>query len=556
MSFCTKCGAQTIDKSAKFCYKCGAPLVIEDIEQPVKKKEETGEVETIKKEDVEFASDEDIVSKTFNAEIRGARAHELGVKLEMAVEKILKAEGYTTERRKRMGEKVKSEMDIVALKTRKGYKDEIIVECKNYSSPIPVKEVQAFESKMRALGKKNGLFAAIPYFSAEAIAWGQNVGLRLWSWENILEKLEEIEVGRYGISEVGRIKYFLPLKISYDEAVKLDFDNNGNVDVGKVKLIWKPYYVFSYKLKCIRVDPRKQKHPIEDSGSYIIDGLSDNFVVQSDAVKNAFKKMLGQAKDESLKTKENDIVLRELVQAPETGLRLIESDEYEIVIHKPIEKEVNIQKRILAEIIKENTQSTYYTLKRDEGNLLPDQHEFRITPSAKEIRWASTKCIYVPKWEIEYLSKEYTYTKIITGNSGSVIYDTITYCNKHVNIGIGRKKNVSVCDICGKALCKEHIWKCVSCGTWRCETHIKMCTSCHDKYCPEHISKSCSYCNEDVCDSCATVCAICGKTYCKKHVAKCSKCERIVCVACSVKEGGILKIGQKVYCKDCKSKEE
>jgi len=496
-------------------------------------------------------TDKDVVSQTFSAELRGSRAYELGEKLEKAVEEILKAEGYSTERRKRIGKKVTSEIDIVASKTRKDYKYDIMVECKNYNSPVPVKEVQAFESKMRALGKKNGLFAVIPRFSTEAFQWGQNANLRLWNWNDIQQKLNEIKVGRYGISEVGRIHHFLPLKIGYDEAVRLNFENEDNIDIGKVELIWKPYFVFSYRLKCTRIDPRKQKQIIEDSGSYVIDGSSGNFIERSDAVKKVVKKILGQSKEESLKTRENDIVLQELRQTPETGLRLTEVKEYDIRILKPTEKEENIKKRVLDQIIKENIQSTYYTLKRDEGNLLADQREFRITPTAKEVSWVSTKCIYVPKWEMEYLSKEYTYIKTITGNGGSVIYDTITYCSKHMNIGIARKKNVAVCDICGEALCKEHIWKCPKCGSWRCETHSKTCVSCQNKYCPEHISIKCADCNGDVCDSCSSICPICGESHCKKHMTKCSKCGSIVCVSCTRKEGGLLSLGKKVICKNC-----
>jgi hypothetical protein len=552
MVFCTNCGSKEADNS-KFCHKCGTLLVNE-----VTMKSDINQIKNDIVKDTEeepkiISKPDDILEQTFKAEIQGSRANELGVLLEKAVEKILKAEGYTTERRKTIGERVTSQIDIVASKMRHGNKEEILVECKNYSSPIPVKEIQAFLTKMRELGNKRGLIAVHPRFSQEAMQWGQNEGLKLWDWENIKEKLCEIEVGRYGISEIGIIKYFLPLKVSYNEAILLSIENKKNVEISKVKLIWKPYYVFRYKLKCIRINPVKNKVVIEDDGTYIIDALTGNFMHRSDAVKNVVNKILGQSKQDGLKIKENDIVLQELLQNPETDLNLHTANDYEILILKPIEQEEYVKKRVLEEIIEDNAQNKPYTLKRDEDNIFADQHEFRVTPSAKEITLNSAKCIYLPKWDIEYSSKEYSYMKTLTGNSGSIIYDTITYCNKHTNIGFTKKKTVAVCDICGEALCKEHIWKCKTCGSWRCLAHVKTCADCQGKYCQGHINISCSECKEDICDSCATKCVICAKIYCKKHLTKCSKCGKIVCVNCSVKEGGLLKIGQKVYCTECKS---
>ena len=180
----------------------------------------------------------------------------------------------------------------------------------------------------------------------------------------------------------------------------------------------------------------------------------------------------------------------------------------------------------------------------------PDR-EFTIAPSPNDIRILGIELIHVPKWELEFRSKEFRYIKKITGNTGAIIYDTVTNCNKHWFTLFANKKNVAVCDVCGEALCKEHVWKCQKCDSWRCETHSIACTSCQKSYCPEHIPNKCAKCDNAVCDSCSFKCPICGDTYCKKHITKCSKCARIVCISCTRKEGGILSIGQKVYCKNC-----
>jgi len=543
MSFCTNCGAEILRESDKFCHKCGCPL---------NKTDDTAAFDTLITESEED-QETDLVEETFKAEIKGTKAYQLGEKLEKAVERILKAKGYTTERRKRISsDNVSSEIDIVARRNRKGILDEIIVECKNYSSPVPVKEVQAFIAKMNTLGKKKGLFAVIPGFSSEASQWGQNAGLQLWNWENINEKLNEIEVGRLGLRELGRIKYFLPLKYTYQEAVNLKFENEANVDISSANLIWKPYFVFNYKYNSTRINPRKRKLTFNDDGEFVFDGISGYLLEPSEGFKNTLKKIIGQTKDEQIKTKEDDIAYQDLYNAPETGLRLTEVDDYEISILKPVEKEERLRKQVIDMVIEGNTVMTYYKLKRDEDNLLADEKGFKVTPLVKEIK-VNWKCVYVPKWEIEYQSKEYQYIRILSGYSGSTIYDTVTYCNRHLDIRLTRKQNIAACDICGKAQCKDHIWKCTHCGTWRCEEHISTCVDCGKKYCPEHITIKCSVYTQDLCDSCASTCEICGETICKKHSVICSKCGKLTCTNCSVKEGGVLGIGQKTICSICKT---
>jgi hypothetical protein len=493
---------------------------------------------------------EDKVILTFESEPSGSTAHELGKKHERTVDRILKGRGYTTERNIRLRGKTGAlyEIDIFAKKSGQGFRTERLVECKNYSSPVSLEKVGYFWSKMQDLGKKNGLFVVEPRLSDEAEAFCIAKGIEFWKPDYIAELLYRLEIGRDITRVKSKIGYYLPLKIDYAKATNLNFANKESVVVENVKLIWKTFYLVSYKVKCTRIDPRKKKRTVEDSGSFTIDGISASVIQQSDSIKNAFKKMLGQSEEDSQRTKENDIFLKELEQAPETGY-LDKSDAYEIITIPPKEEEEQVRKRII-DGIRKDPYVEYYKLKKDEGNPFADERPFKIIPSLKEIR-VNIRLIYVPKWEMEFQSKEYNYSRKITGNSGQIIYDSITDCNKHLNIGFGRKKNIAACDICGEVLCKEHIWKCTTCGSWRCESHSKTCTSCQRKYCPEHIKIICADCNNDVCDSCSVVCPICGQSHCKKDMIKCSKCERIVCVSCTRKEGGILSFGQKVICKNC-----
>ena len=557
MSFCTICGTKAFDESAKFCHKCGAPLVIEGKEDKdkdaVNKDAVSIETRVISdNEDEETIADESSVVSIVESEQRGSSAYELGTRHEETVAKILKDMGYSTELRKKLPGKSGNlrEIDIIATKAGKGYRNELLVECKNYTSPVSIEKVGYFWSKLQDLGKKNGLFVAEPRFSDEAINYGQERGLLLWDRQYIIENLYYIDIGRSGTKrELSKIRYYLPLNVDYDKATNLSLANKENVVIENIKLIWKPFYKASFKIKCTRIDPRKKKRTIEDSGSLTIDGLSASVIQQSDSIKNAFKKMLGQSEEDSQKIKENDIFLRELEQTPDTGFPSEQSGAYSIEVHPPKENEEQVKKRLINYVLK-NQYIEYYKLKKDEGNILADERPFKITPHLKEIK-TNIRLIYIPKWEMDFQSKEYVYTRKMTGNSGAILYDTITHCNKHWNVGFGKKQNIAVCDVCGEIACKEHIWKCSTCGSWRCEHHSIKCINCQKMYCPEHIPTKCKECENAVCNSCAVKCILCGEFHCQKHMTKCSKCQKIICVSCTRKEGGILSFGQKVICKNC-----
>jgi hypothetical protein len=237
---CPQCGRKN-PQGTKFCHGCGQSLKADGIQTtarsavPAPPYVKAPPQATTASTETSFANSQySGASPDGNDSLnsipysqKGTNAYELGKKLEDAVVKILKAERYQTAQRQRLfGEKGTSEIDIVATRTTKGgYRDEIIVECKNFSSPVPVKEVRDFESKLRDLGKKNGLFAAIPDFSRDAEEWAQNAGLRLWNWNDIKEKIAALEIGRLGTQEKQARIDVLPLKVTYEKATNLTFQN-------------------------------------------------------------------------------------------------------------------------------------------------------------------------------------------------------------------------------------------------------------------------------------------------------------------------------------------
>ena len=544
---CPSCGHNN-PGGVKFCHECGARLAPAQLEPDVSSS--SGRISLATDSDVHWEA----TSGDTDANLQGgesANTYELGHALEIAVEEILKAQGYSTQRRVTLrGPKGTSEIDILA---RKGTREVIAVECKNYSSPVPVKEVRDFSEKLRDLNIKNGIFAARPDFQSGAREFGQKRGLELWDEEDLKEKHWQINIGRLGTRELGRLKFYLPLRVDHDQAISLDFANRDKVEIEGAKLTWKPFYKVSSTLRCIRTLPNRKRCSIEDSGYYIVDGLSGTIAQDNQGLKNIVSRILGRTDEQSYEMKETDALVCELEQEPDRDLDLRHSQLYQTMIYRPTITQERATRIVVNAIVADYTKTVTYQSKEDETDLFAPEKEFRVVPSFSDIRTTSVQLIYAPKWEIEFISKEYRYTRRITGNSGTIVYDTITNCNRHWSLRRGRKRNTAVCDVCGEALCKEHIWKCPTCGSWRCEAHSGICVSCQERYCPEHLPDRCAECHNTVCDLCSTPCAICEEVHCGRHMTRCSKCGRVVCVSCTRKEGGLLSVRRKVYCVDCQA---
>lgn len=232
MSYCTNCGAEIMRQTAKYCHECGASLEIgeESSFHPPKidKKSDSPIAEIIegsssnsstvdketdlsKKREILFESKE-------KSGYKNSSIYELGMYLEDWVENILKAQGYSTQRRVRLnGKNGKSEIDIIAKRWIRGSEERIAVECKNYKSKVPVDEIRIFKSKIDDLEFKNGLFAVYTDFTSDASEWGNHCGLELWDGETVKEKYFETKVGRLKEGEVARFEYCYQLPLTLIE---------------------------------------------------------------------------------------------------------------------------------------------------------------------------------------------------------------------------------------------------------------------------------------------------------------------------------------------------
>ena len=307
---------------------------------------------------------------------------------------------------------------------------------------------------------------------------------------------------------------------------------------------------------------RLRENRLTDSGFFIEDALIKSPQKPKDMVTNAVKSVtlgfLGKSAEEKKEEKETGVLKKELGQNPERDLSITQPDNYKVIKLSPQITEVVARGETIDYVVQENTKTVEYEVptkkkkRKDEDEIdfeMPDIRECSLKPSRKDVTINDIQLIHVPKWEVEFESGDYTYTRVISANGGTVIADNITNCNKHLLKDFIKKKNVAVCDVCGKALCKDHVFKCPTCGAWFCETHSIQCIGCKIRFCTEHIKNKCVECGEAICDSCLLKCPLCGENHCNKHMTKCDKCGKVVCTSCTRKEGSL--IFKKTICKNC-----
>ncbi|GFO97304.1 hypothetical protein ig2599ANME_1504 [groundwater metagenome] len=203
MNFCPNCGGKKEIENAKSCPNCGFNFQDKKINEEPRIQIES-DTKIMQKSSAQQVVDEE---ETEESEYTAKNAYALGFKFEDTVEEILKAKGYSTQRRLRLeGQKGKSEIDILAIKKYKGKEKRIAVECKNHTNSVSVKDIRDFVSKLEDLRIRNGLFVAYSDFSSEAEAWGENACLELWDGDTVYEKFYELSVGRLNVGDKGYCK--------------------------------------------------------------------------------------------------------------------------------------------------------------------------------------------------------------------------------------------------------------------------------------------------------------------------------------------------------------
>jgi len=116
-------------------------------------------------------------------------------------------------------------------------------------------------------------------------------------------------------------------------------------------------------------------------------------------------------------------------------------------------------------------------------------------------------------------------------HSGTTLEDTLKWCPKH---RILKKGSVAVCEICGQALCEEHVFQCPKCGTHlvqgrcpKCEMGpgpVEKCEICGSLLVNGKCLNICIECGTHLVDGiCPNTCRECGTHLVDGVCPKCGK---------------------------------
>lgn len=434
MKFCPECG-EDLKGSTKFCPECGFNI-ISSLGQEIRKEivvENNISEESIFDEDI---LEDPVIEKT---------ARELGTNLEDMAEKILQDRGFSTETRTKIrgtsGQL--NEIDIIAKRNQ----IVLAVECKNYaeSNKVGIKEIRDFSAKLDDLDIKKGLFITSSDFSQDAIGWATNnpqlKQIDLWNGNKLTENFQATVLGRSG-GQLTKVLDCLNPRDSIENYSEILLKNKNNVGIARRDLIFHPYYIIQFTLREQFKTPDKQIHSQFNSGQYVVNGLTRKILYCSDDNGDVFYE----------KDSEQKQVIEDLMNIePYKTVEVQKVSNSNVVVHKASMSKKDVEFTVKKKIIEDNKAIIpYYVRKSREKEV---EKEFTHVPNHNSIQLQS-KTIHVPKLEIVFDSKEYTYTRKLLPASDITLIDEISEC-KHL---LRKKHTFAVCENCGIAKCEDDIF--------------------------------------------------------------------------------------------------
>ncbi|MDR4491609.1 MAG: restriction endonuclease [Candidatus Nitrosocosmicus sp.] len=477
MKICPNCGYKIDFGSAKFCHNCGNHL----------KEINTSEVRQIDDEKISKLSSSNalfqhIVNQNNDTYLEDKQEenedvssiYDLGVNLEEVVEQILKKRGFYTKRRLKIRGRSNSlsEIDILASKRNL----DIVVECKNYDreTVVGIKEVRDFHSKLTDIQHYGAsLFVTYGKFSSDSMTYADKYNIELWDGERLSQIHLSMLVGRH-YSNSSSSKNFgevvleaaLPVSWTFEEITNLHLKNPSAVKISGY-LLFRPYYVFDYKLDSIRMDRKGKIHRIKDEGECIVDAITELVLYENvDKTKNLehlfFSKKQNKGNSEfedTLKSIENGHIYNELTNIdPKIHYKLKDTPDYSIQVLEPTLSMKTANYIVFDKIIEDNIKEISYKIKNSRGE--SEEKTMTIIPKKSDIIIKKSLLIYVPIWVLAMQSKEITYAKRALAASKTILVDEMALCPKDFSsLKIwGKKKSThALCETCGTALCEDHI---------------------------------------------------------------------------------------------------
>ncbi|PBO84729.1 MAG: hypothetical protein COA77_07755 [Thaumarchaeota archaeon] len=434
MKFCHECG-EDLKGSTKFCPEYGfniGTLVTQEIKKEVLVESNVSEESVFDDEILE----EPLVEKT---------TRELGTNLEDMAEKILQDRGFSTETRTKIrgisGQL--NEIDIMAKRNR----ITLAVECKNYAetNKVGIKEIRDFSAKLDDLDIKRGLFITSSDFSQDAIGWATNnpqlKQIDLWNGNKLTENFQATVLGRSG-GQLTKVSDCLNPRDTIENYSEILLKNKDNVGIARRDLIFHPYYIIQFTLREQFKTPDKQIHSQFNSGQYVVDGLTREILYCSDDNGEVFYEKKSEQKQ----------VIEDLMNIePYKIVEIQKIDNSNVIVHKASMSIRDVEFTVKKTIIEDNKAIIPYWVKKSRDE--EDEKEFTHVPNHKSIQ-VQSKTIHVPKLEIIFDSKEYTYARRLLPASDITLVDEISEC-KHL---LKKKHTFAVCETCGIAKCEDDIF--------------------------------------------------------------------------------------------------
>ncbi len=478
---CPNCGLEGDFGIARFCYNCGNRLNQDYHSQ--KDTDENTSLTSSKAIFQEILTSEPIDNVSLIKDTNSI--YNLGIQLEEVVEQILKKRDFSTQRRLKLKGRSGSLSEIDVLASKKNLK--IAVECKNYDKEtvVGIKEIRDFHSKLNDIQHYGeSLFVTYGKFSSESVSYADKYNIELWDGHKLSQIHLSILVGRHSSSKNYNeitIESALPMSLTFEEVSGIFLKNPSFIKISGL-VLFRPYYLFEFKLDSIRIDKRGKTHRIKEEGLRIVDAITE-FTLSPSEVDNTKSKehLLFSKKDkkdesifeEELKNVENNQIYKELTSiTPKIHYKVKENPDYQIKVLEPTLTMKTATYIILEKIIEANIQEKSYTIKNYKGE--KEDKIFTIIPRKSDILIKKSMLVYVPIWVIEIQSKSITYRKRAMASSNTILADEMSLCPKDFStIKIwGKKKNVhAACEACGIVLCSDHILE--TNKKYYCKDHVK-----------------------------------------------------------------------------------
>ncbi|MDE2588075.1 MAG: hypothetical protein KGL95_00190, partial [Patescibacteria group bacterium] len=266
--------------------------------------------------------------------------------------------------------------------------------------------------------------------------------IETWDRSTFMEQHTAVTLGRTN-NKLTKIENSLALKGTFEDYSILPLKIKEKVIIKRRDLIFHPYYIISFNLNGLVKTPDKQTHSRHNSGTYYVDGLSGEILYRKD-VNGNHKYDLDKEQEQAIKDlHENDPQnMIEVTQVPNSEVKKLDPSMYQ----------KDVEFRVRRQVVNDNKDNIPYKIRRSKDIVETKYHPY--VPEINSIT-VQSKMIYVPKMEIEFESKEYSYSRIIFPASEVWLEDEISDC-KHM---LGRKRpTFAVCEVCGIAKCEKDLF--------------------------------------------------------------------------------------------------